>query len=99
MKALGKVEKDDEQPKPREIDKAALKIRDDRAVLTLDEQPMGLRKVDGTWRIDNIFNGTLDEKPRQLPGRALARLGRAAGAGEHEGLRGRVPHAGLRARL
>lgn len=72
-KVLGEVEQDEEeQPKPREIDKAALKIRDDRAVMMLDEQPLGLRKVDGEWRVDNLFNGTLDEKPRQLPA-ALSR--------------------------
>ena len=65
--ALKKVENSDEQPKPREIDKAALKIRDDRAVMTLDEQRLGLRKVDGDWRVDNLFNATLVDEPRRLP--------------------------------
>ena len=67
-KALRKVEQDEgEQPKPREIDKAPLKVRDDRAVLTIDDQRLGLRKVDGTWRVDNLFNGMLVEPPRRLP--------------------------------
>ena len=72
VKTLKKVEQSDEQPKPRKIDKAALKVRDDRAVLTIDEQRIGLRKVDGKWRVDNLFNARLVEKPRQLPA-ALSR--------------------------
>ena len=71
-KALRKVEQSDERPTPAEVDKATLKIRADRAVLSLDGMPMGLRKVDGDWRVDNMFNGTLDEEPRQFPA-ALSR--------------------------
>ena len=66
-KALSKLEQDDEQPTPAEIDKAALRIRADRAVLNLDGMRMGLRKVDGDWQVDNMFNGKLDEAPRHFP--------------------------------
>ena len=72
VKALRQVENDGDKPAPGEIDKAALKIRDDRALLSLDESRMGLRKVDGDWRVDNLFNATLVEEPRRFPS-ALAR--------------------------
>ena len=65
-KALGMVEQDEDGPSKAEIDKAALRIRGDRAVLTLEEAPIGLRKVDGDWQIDNVFTGSLDERPRRL---------------------------------
>ena len=71
-KVLQKVDQSDEQPKPQEIDRAALKIRDDQAVLRIDEQPLGLRKVDGEWRVDNLFNPRLVEEPRHFPA-ALSR--------------------------
>lgn len=69
---LKEVEQSDEQAKPSEVDKAALKIRDDRAVLRIDKQSLGLRKVDGKWRVDNLFNGKLVEEPRHFPA-ALSR--------------------------
>jgi hypothetical protein len=72
VKALQQVEQSDEQPTPGEIDKAVLKIRDDRAVLNFDEQPLGLRKVDGDWQIDNLFNARLVEEARHFPA-ALSR--------------------------
>ena len=67
VKALQKIEQSDEQPKPREIDEAALKIRADRALLSIGEQPLGLRKVDGEWRVDNFFNAKLVEDPPHFP--------------------------------
>ena len=68
---IAKSEPDDDQPTARDVDKAKLTIRDDRAVLSLagggrDAQPMGLRRVDGDWRVDNMINPTLTERPRRI---------------------------------
>ena len=67
VRALRKTESsDDPPPSPAAVDKASLKLRDDRAVLVLEGRGMGLRKVDGDWRLDNMFNPSLDERPRRL---------------------------------
>ena len=68
-KVLGSTEQDDDQPSPGDVRRGRLAIRDERAVLSLpgdDPQPMGLRKVDGEWRIDNMINPSLDERPRRF---------------------------------
>lgn len=51
---------------------ARLTVRDDRAVLRFrgDKDPLGLRRVDDSWRVDNLLNPRVDEAPRR-PDRAL----------------------------
>ncbi len=61
-------EGDEEEPElsERDIASAKVAIRGDLATLTGkgDDEPMGLRKIDGEWRIDNIINPSLDEPER-----------------------------------
>ncbi len=61
------LERDEDAPTNSEIDKASLKVRGDRAVLSFggEDPDLGLRKVDGRWLIDNTINASLDEKPRR----------------------------------
>jgi hypothetical protein len=49
------------------VGKARLTVRDDRAVLRFrgDKDPLGLRRVDGSWRVDNVLNPRVDETPRR----------------------------------
>lgn len=68
VELFAKSESDDDQPSARDIEKGNVAIRGDRAVLSIrgEEQSMGLRKVDGEWRIDNVLNASLDEPPRRI---------------------------------
>jgi hypothetical protein len=49
------------------VGKARLTVRDDRAVLRFrgDADPLGLRRVDDSWRVDNLLNPRVDETPRR----------------------------------
>lgn len=49
------------------VAKAALAVRHDRAVLRFrgDDDPLGLRRVDGSWRVDNLLNPSVDQTPRR----------------------------------
>lgn len=58
-----------ELPTARDVEKAKVAIRGDRAVLTFRKRDLGVlgyRKVDGEWRVDNLMNPRLDELPRRL---------------------------------
>jgi hypothetical protein len=70
-KALRGFKRSEDPPSPAAIDKAPLQVDGDRAVLTLDGLPTGLRNVGGEWQIDNLVNGTLEDR-RTIP-RPLAR--------------------------
>ena len=65
---FGKTEPSDDSPSARDVAKGKLTIRGDRALLSFagEEMPMGLRKVDGEWRVDNVINASLDERPRRV---------------------------------
>jgi len=67
---MRKSESDESDLSARDIDKAKIAIRDDLAVLTAgrgdDVQRIGLKKVDGDWKLDNPFNPSLDEQPRRV---------------------------------
>lgn len=51
---------------PATVGKARVAVRGDRAVLRFggDSDPLGLRRVGGSWRVDNILNPRIDEPPR-----------------------------------
>lgn len=51
---------------PAAAGNAMLRVRGDRAALTFGDHadPLGLRRVDGSWRVDNILNPRIDERPR-----------------------------------
>ena len=63
-------EPDDEQRlTPKAIEQAKVTIRDDLALLRArkDEGAVGLRNIDGEWRVDNILNPSLREEVRGDP--------------------------------
>ena len=69
VKVLASSESNDDQLSARDVEKAKVAIRDDLALLTApgsDAQQIGLRKVDGDWRLDNIINPTLTDRPRRI---------------------------------
>jgi ketosteroid isomerase-like protein len=66
---LAQTEQSDDQPGARDVNRAKVRIRGDQAVLTYrtaGDGTLGYRKVDGTWRVDNLLNARLDEPPRKL---------------------------------
>jgi hypothetical protein len=50
----------------REVDRAKLSVRDDRALLVYgaDEGRLGMRRVDGDWLVDDVLAATLDGPAR-----------------------------------
>ena len=58
---------DDERLTRRDIDGAKVTVRGDVAILTpkKDDSPVGLRRTDGNWRVDNVLNPSLRS---QVPG-------------------------------
>jgi hypothetical protein len=54
-------------PAAAAVDRARLTVRGDRAVLTFggDADPLGLRRVGGSWRVDNVLNPRINETPRR----------------------------------
>lgn len=69
VEVLSKTESGDDRPTAKDVDKAKLAIRGEFAVLSLPgegDQNMGLRKVDGEWKIDNMINPSLTERPRRV---------------------------------
>jgi hypothetical protein len=57
----------DQSRAPAAVSKARLTSRSDLAVLRFggDTEPLGLRRVDGSWRVDNLLNPRLNETPRR----------------------------------
>jgi hypothetical protein len=50
------------------VDAAEVRIRDDLAILSpRRDEPIGLQRVDGDWRIDNVFNPRLQRAGRGDP--------------------------------
>ena len=69
VEALSRTEPNEDRPTARDIERARLRIRGDRALLSIggaNGQPLGMRKVDGDWRVDDIINPTLTERPRRI---------------------------------
>jgi hypothetical protein len=67
--ALSKSEPNEDRPTARDVERAKLTIRSDRALLSLggaNGQPLGMRKVDGDWRVDNVIDPALTERPRRI---------------------------------
>jgi hypothetical protein len=60
---------DDEQWSDREIDDATVTVRGSLATMKggRGAEPVGLREVDGGWRVDNILNPSLREQERGDP--------------------------------
>ena len=67
VKAMRKLDSDEDRPSARELNKAKVRVRGDRALLAFGEQSIGLRKADGDWQVDNVLNASLDEQPRRFP--------------------------------
>ena len=66
---LARTEEDDdsraERLTQRAIDGAKVRINDDLAILSpRRDEPVGLQRIDGDWRIDNIFNPRLQRAER-----------------------------------
>jgi len=61
-------EPDDDQLSPARIAGAAIEVRGDRALFAPRKNGArtGLRDVDGQWRIDNVLNPSLEERPRRI---------------------------------
>jgi transposase len=63
---LGKAQPDPDVVTSGDVAKATVTVRGDRALMHFagaDDEPIGLARVDGEWRIDNILNPTLAEEP------------------------------------
>ncbi len=73
VKLFAKAETDDSGDTQLDLDGAKITIRGDRAVIAAkDGDKIGLREVDGDWKIDNVINPMVEERPRRLDPR-LAR--------------------------
>lgn len=69
---LARTDEDDDAAEARltqrAIDGATVRIRDDLAILSpRRDEPIGLQRIDGDWRIDNIFNPRLQRSERGDP--------------------------------
>ncbi len=63
---VGGADEAGEDPTAAEIAAATIRVRDDLAVLDAagDDADVGLARVDGNWRVDNVLNPSLDPPAR-----------------------------------
>lgn len=66
---MRKSDPDEDQYSAGEVKKSKIAIRGDLAVVSVagdEEQRIGMRKVDGEWRLDNMINPSLKKRSRRI---------------------------------